>query len=79
MYSSRRFFNDIHQPSINPILNLLPQVQIRIYDTLIKFVWFFFKNIFGTDLRMRIAFEKTDQVGHIWNARAAKIQQKTHN
>ena len=26
--TSEGFFNDIHQSSINPILNLLPQVQI---------------------------------------------------
>ena len=24
-----KFINDIHQPSINPILNLLPQVQMN--------------------------------------------------
>ena len=24
----KSFFNDIHQSSINPILNLLPQVQV---------------------------------------------------
>ena len=31
---SRSFINDIHQPSINSILNLLSQVQIHIFPNL---------------------------------------------